>query len=43
LPLVQILFGAAIAAIADVGVKLDPQLFFVLVLPPLLFYDAWRG
>lgn len=42
LPLVQIAFGAAIAAFADLGVQLDPQVFFVLVLPPLLFYDGWR-
>ncbi|WP_421996815.1 Na+/H+ antiporter [Reyranella sp.] len=42
LPLVQIAFGAFIAAVADLGVQLDPQLFFVLFLPPLLFYDAWR-
>ncbi|HEY0276606.1 MAG TPA: Na+/H+ antiporter [Paenirhodobacter sp.] len=42
LPLVQIAFGAAIAAIADLGVSLEPDLFFVLFLPPLLFLDGWR-
>ncbi len=38
----QISFGASIAAFADLGVRLDPEVFFVLVLPPLLFYDGWR-
>ncbi|WP_438307848.1 Na+/H+ antiporter [Burkholderia pseudomallei] len=42
LPLVQIAFGAVIAAFAGWRVQLDPQVFFVLVLPPLLFYDGWR-
>ncbi|HEY0212026.1 MAG TPA: Na+/H+ antiporter [Paenirhodobacter sp.] len=42
LPLVQIGLGAAIAAIADLGVSLEPELFFVLFLPPLLFLDGWR-
>lgn len=41
-PLVQIALGACVAAIANLGVKLDPQLFFVLFLPPLLFFDGWR-
>lgn len=42
LPLVQIAFGAFLAAVADLGVRLDPELFFLLFLPPLLFYDGWR-
>lgn len=42
LPLVQIAFGAFISAVVDLGVQLDPQVFFVLFLPPLLFFDAWR-
>ena len=42
LPLVQIGLGSAIAAFADLGVVLDPQLFFLLFLPPLLFLDGWR-
>ena len=42
LPLVQIAFGALIASVADLGVRLDPELFFLLFLPPLLFYDGWR-
>ncbi|MFT3755654.1 MAG: Na+/H+ antiporter [Pseudoxanthomonas sp.] len=42
LPLVQILLGAAIAAFSSDAVVLEPQLFFVLLLPPLLFLDGWR-
>lgn len=42
LPLVQIALGAGVAAISARGVRLDPDLFFVLFLPPLLFLDGWR-
>jgi CPA1 family monovalent cation:H+ antiporter len=41
-PLVQIALGALIASVADFGVRLDPEVFFLLFLPPLLFYDGWR-
>jgi CPA1 family monovalent cation:H+ antiporter len=41
-PLMQIAIGVLIAAFANLGVRLDPQLFFVLFLPPLLFFDGWR-
>lgn len=41
-PIVQIALGAAIASVADLGVNLDPDLFFLLFLPPLLFLDGWR-
>ncbi|MBO9194667.1 Na+/H+ antiporter [Rhizobium sp. 16-449-1b] len=41
-PLVQIALGAVIASVADLGVSLDPDLFFMLFLPPLLFLDGWR-
>jgi Na+/H+ antiporter len=41
-PLVQIAFGAAIAAGAYQRVELDPEIFFLLFLPPLLFLDGWR-
>lgn len=40
-PLVQIVLGALIASVADLGVRLDPEVFFLLFLPPLLFYDGW--
>ncbi len=42
LPLVQIALGAAIAGVSNQRVELDPQLFFLLFLPPLLFLDGWR-
>jgi len=42
LPLVQIAFGAVIVAFGDLGVVLDPHIFFLLFLPPLLFLDGWR-
>jgi CPA1 family monovalent cation:H+ antiporter len=41
-PLVQIAFGAAIAAVSDYKVQLEPEIFFLLFLPPLLFLDGWR-
>ncbi|NKF22451.1 Na+/H+ antiporter [Solimonas marina] len=42
LPLVQIGLGAVIAGSFDRGVELQPDLFFLLFLPPLLFLDGWR-
>ncbi|MBX3702099.1 MAG: Na+/H+ antiporter [Dokdonella sp.] len=42
LPLVQIALGAGVAAVSSHGVRLDPNLFFILFLPPLLFLDGWR-
>ncbi|MFD2180559.1 Na+/H+ antiporter [Rhodoplanes azumiensis] len=41
-PLVQIAFGAAIGLISDIRVEFDAELFFLLLLPPLLFLDGWR-
>jgi CPA1 family monovalent cation:H+ antiporter len=42
LPLVQIASGAVIAGVFNQGVRLDPDVFFLLFLPPLLFLDGWR-
>jgi monovalent cation/hydrogen antiporter len=42
LPLVQIALGAALTQFADLGVILEPHVFFLLFLPPLLFLDGWR-
>lgn len=42
LPLVQIALGAALSSFSDLGVTLDPTIFFMLFLPPLLFLDGWR-
>jgi monovalent cation/hydrogen antiporter len=39
---VQIALGALIAAFSDDAVRLDPDIFFLLFLPPLLFLDGWR-
>lgn len=42
LPIVQIMIGVAIALSPLQTVVLNPELFFVLFLPPLLFLDGWR-
>jgi CPA1 family monovalent cation:H+ antiporter len=42
LPLVQIAMGAVIAGALEKGIVLDPAMFFLLFLPPLLFLDGWR-
>ncbi|HJO64900.1 MAG TPA: Na+/H+ antiporter [Sphingomonas sanguinis] len=41
-PLVQIALGAVIGGIAQVRVELNPEIFFLLFVPPLLFLDGWR-
>jgi monovalent cation/hydrogen antiporter len=41
-PLVQIALGSIIALVANLGVTLKPDIFFLLFLPPLLFLDGWR-
>ncbi|MGU3391848.1 Na+/H+ antiporter [Sphingomonas sp. M1A8_2b] len=41
-PLVQILLGAVIGLSTSYRVVLDPELFLLLFLPPLLFLDGWR-
>lgn len=42
LPLVQIALGACIGMVSGWRLDLDPQVFFLLFLPPLLFLDGWR-
>ncbi|MBS1165747.1 MAG: Na+/H+ antiporter [Proteobacteria bacterium] len=42
LPLYQIALGACVASVANLGVELQPDIFFLLFLPPLLFLDGWR-
>lgn len=42
LPLVQIAVGAVLARAFGVHVQFDPELFFLLFIPPLLFADGWR-
>ncbi len=41
-PLVQIMLGAVIGLSTSYRVTLDPELFLLLFLPPLLFLDGWR-
>ncbi len=41
-PFVQIALGAAIFHSSLDSVELDPDVFFLLLLPPLLFLDGWR-
>jgi len=42
LPFVQIAIGFVIAAVFQRGVLIEPEIFFLLFLPPLLFLDGWR-
>ncbi len=41
-PLVQILLGSVVGLSTSYRVELDPELFLLLFLPPLLFLDGWR-
>jgi monovalent cation/hydrogen antiporter len=42
LPLIQVAAGAAIGAVTSLGAPLKPEQFFLIFLPPLLFFDGWR-
>lgn len=42
LPLIQIAVGAILAYVSGFEVSLDPEIFFLLFVPPLLFLDGWR-
>ena len=42
LPIIQIALGGMIAGVLHHGVVLQPAIFFLLFLPPLLFLDGWR-
>ncbi|MBO2583519.1 Na+/H+ antiporter [Shewanella algae] len=42
LPLVQIFFGGVISFFFDKGVPLEPHMFFLIFIPPLLFLDGWQ-
>lgn len=41
-PLVQIALGGVLGMASNLRVTLDPEVFFLLFLPPLLFLDGWR-
>lgn len=42
LPLIQIALGFVISAVFDEGILINPEIFFLLLIPPLLFLDGWR-
>lgn len=42
LPLIQIVLGFLLAGVFQEGLTLNPDIFFFLFLPPLLFLDGWR-
>ncbi|KQP91279.1 Na+/H+ antiporter [Methylobacterium sp. Leaf117] len=42
LPLIQIAIGVALALGPLPSTSLDPEIFFLVFLPPLLFLDGWR-
>ncbi|NHC60723.1 Na+/H+ antiporter [Paenalcaligenes suwonensis] len=42
LPLIQIMLGMFISGVFNEGITLNPDIFFFLFLPPLLFMDGWR-
>lgn len=41
-PLVQIALGAILGFATDLRLRIEPEMFLLLFLPPLLFLDAWR-
>lgn len=42
LPLIQIVLGIVVAGVFKEGITLEPHLFFLVFIPPLLFLDGWR-
>ena len=42
LPLIQITLGFLLAGVFQEGLTLNPDIFFLIFLPPLLFLDGWR-
>lgn len=42
LPILQIGIGAAVSYMIGFEVRLDPDIFFLLFIAPLLFLDGWR-
>ncbi len=42
LPFAQIVVGIVLGSVANLKVELNPEIFFLLFLPALLFIDGWR-
>lgn len=42
LPLMQIALGIVVGFSSDLKITLNPDVFFLIFLPPLLFLDGWR-
>lgn len=42
LPLIQIGLGMIISGVFQEGITIEPEVFFFIFLPPLLFLDGWR-
>ena len=42
LPILQIVAGVLLSVAARLQVPLEPEIFFLLFIPPLLFLDGWR-
>lgn len=42
LPLIQIAMGGALSYGTGFTIQIEPHLFFLVFLPPLLFLDGWR-
>ena len=42
LPPVQIATGALLGGALGIRIPLDPEIFFLLFIPPLMFLDGWR-
>jgi len=42
LPFVQIMLGALLAGVRSVRIELEPDLFLLLFIAPILFLDGWR-